>query len=87
MSSRTTATAMAMVYIDRRLIHKVSSLQAFAGLITENRKLRRVDAYLAVADHAVPTLSRTVPLPDGRTARQVNRLLENAKYFSIPISL
>lgn len=74
----------ALIYIDRHLVHEVSSPQAFAGLIAENRTLRRVDAHLAVADHAVPTLPRTAPLPDGQAARQVNRLIENAKYFSIP---
>lgn len=73
-----------LIYIDRHLVHEVSSPQAFAGLIAENRKLRRVDAHIAVADHAVPTLPRSVPLADGMAARQVNRLIENAKRFSIP---
>jgi 3-isopropylmalate/(R)-2-methylmalate dehydratase large subunit len=74
----------ALIYVDRHLVHEVSSPQAFAGLIAENRSIRRVDAQLAVADHAVPTLSRDLPLPDGLAARQVMRLIENAGRFSIP---
>jgi 3-isopropylmalate/(R)-2-methylmalate dehydratase large subunit len=74
----------ALIYIDRHLVHEVSSPQAFAGLIHEGRGFRRVDAHLAVADHAVPTRSRTLPLPNGQAARQVSRLTENAERFSIP---
>ncbi len=74
----------ALIYVDRHLVHEVSSPQAFAGLIAEDRLIRRVDAHLAVADHAVPTLSRNLPLPDGLAARQVTRLIENADRFSIP---
>jgi 3-isopropylmalate/(R)-2-methylmalate dehydratase large subunit len=74
----------ALIYVDRHLVHEVSSPQAFAGLIAEVRPIRRVDAHLAVADHAVPTMSRDLPLPDGLAARQVMRLIENAGRFSIP---
>ncbi len=73
-----------LIYIDRHLVQEVSSPQAFAGLIAENRTLRRPEAHLAVADHAVPTRFRSNPLPDGPGARQVSRLTENAKRFSIP---
>ena len=48
----------ALIYIDRHLVQEVSSPQAFAGLITENRTVRRPDAHIAVADHAVPTRFR-----------------------------
>jgi 3-isopropylmalate/(R)-2-methylmalate dehydratase large subunit len=54
----------ALIYIDRHLVQEVSSPQAFAGLITENRTVWRPDAHVAVADHAVPTRFRTNPLPD-----------------------
>jgi 3-isopropylmalate/(R)-2-methylmalate dehydratase large subunit len=73
-----------LLYIDRHLVQEVSSPQAFAGLITENRTVRRPDAHVAVADHAVPTRFRTNPLPDGLAARQVSRLTENARRFAIP---
>ena len=73
-----------LIYIDRHLVQEVSSPQAFAGLISENRALRRPDAHVAVADHAVPTRFRTNPLPDGLAARQVSRLTENARRFAIP---
>src|ERR1700721_356188 len=73
-----------LIYIDRHLVQEVSSPQAFAGLIAENRALRRPDAHVAVADHAVPTRFRTNPLPDGLAARQVSRLTENARRFAIP---
>src|ERR1700761_8598577 len=73
-----------LIYIDRHLVQEVSSPQAFAGLIGENRTVRRPDAHVAVADHAVPTRFRTNPLPDGLAARQVSRLTENARRFAIP---
>jgi 3-isopropylmalate/(R)-2-methylmalate dehydratase large subunit len=73
-----------LLYIDRHLVQEVSSPQAFAGLIAENRRLRRPDAHIAVADHAVPTRFRSNPLPDGLAARQVSRLMDNAERFSIP---
>ena len=74
----------ALIYIDRQLVQEVSSPQAFAGLITENRTVRRPDAHIAVADHAVPTRFREKPQADGLAARQVSRLTDNARRFSIP---
>ena len=71
-----------LIYIDRHLVQEVSSPQAFAGLIAENRAVRRPDAHVAVADHAVPTRFRSNPLPDGLAARQVSRLTDNARRFS-----
>ena len=73
-----------LIYIDRHLVQEVSSPQAFAGLIAENRTVRRPDAHVAVADHAVPTRFRSAPLPDGLAARQVSRLTDNARRFAIP---
>ena len=73
-----------LLYIDRHLVQEVSSPQAFAGLIGENRTVRRPDAHVAVADHAVPTRFRSAPLPDGLAARQVSRLTDNARRFAIP---
>ncbi len=73
----------ALLYIDRHLVQEVSSPQAFAGLVTEGRTLRRPSAHIAVADHAVPTRMRHLPLPDGLASRQVSRLEENCKRFGI----
>ncbi len=73
-----------LLYIDRHLVQEVSSPQAFAGLIAQNRGIRRPDAHVSVADHAVPTRHRDRPLPDGLAARQVSRLEENARRFGIP---
>ena len=73
-----------LLYVDRHLVQEVSSPQAFAGLIARGRRVRRPEAHLAVADHAVPTSGRDRPLPDGLAARQVARLEENAARFGIP---
>ena len=55
----------------------------FAGLVAEGRTLRRPLAHIAVADHAVPTRMRHLPLPDGLASRQVSRLEDNCKRFGI----
>jgi 3-isopropylmalate/(R)-2-methylmalate dehydratase large subunit len=73
----------ALLYIDRHLVQEVSSPQAFAGLVADNRLLRRPDAHIAVADHAVPTRMRHLPLPDGLASRQVARLEDNCTRFGI----
>lgn len=73
-----------LLYIDRHLVQEVSSPQAFAGLIGKNRQLRRPDAHIAVADHAVPTKFRQQALVAGLAARQVSRLQANANRFGIP---
>jgi 3-isopropylmalate/(R)-2-methylmalate dehydratase large subunit len=73
-----------LLYVDRHLVQEVSSPQAFAGLKSAGRELRRPDAHIAVADHAVPTTDRSVTLPDSLARRQVARLVENAAEFGIP---
>src|SRR5580692_10669280 len=65
-----------LLYIDRHLVQEVSSPQAFAGLVAANRPLRRPSAHIAVADHAVPTVGRDRPLPEGLASRQVSRLAQ-----------
>ncbi|MFB2552344.1 3-isopropylmalate dehydratase large subunit [Ensifer soli] len=74
----------ALLYVDRHLVQEVSSPQAFAGLTENGRGIRRADAHLAVADHAVPTTDRSLPLAEGLARRQVARLVENAHAFGIP---
>lgn len=73
-----------LLYVDRHLVQEVSSPQAFDGLKEIGRPLRRPDAHVAVADHAVPTRMRDKPLPDGLAARQVSRLVDNARAFGVP---
>lgn len=72
-----------LIYVDRHLVQEVSSPQAFAGLEETGRNLRRPDAHIAVADHAVPTTNRSSPLKEGLAAKQVTRLVENTQKFDI----
>lgn len=73
-----------LLYIDRHLVQEVSSPQAFDGLAEAKRPLRRPDAHVAVADHAVPTRFRDRPLVEGLASRQVARLIDNSRMFGIP---
>lgn len=68
-----------LIYIDRHLVQEVSSPQAFAGIQAANRPLRRPDAHISVADHAVPTSDRHLSLREGLAAAQVARLRQNAR--------
>jgi 3-isopropylmalate/(R)-2-methylmalate dehydratase large subunit len=72
-----------LIYIDRHLVQEVSSPQAFAGLTAQGREFARPDAHIAVADHAVPTRLRHLPLPEGLAAKQVARLKESCDRFGI----
>jgi len=73
----------ALLYIDRQLIHEVSSPQAFAGLRSAGRAVRRPVAQMAVADHAVPTRDRDQPIADPLAREQVSLLAANAKEFGV----
>ena len=53
-----------LLYVDRHLVHEVTSPQAFEGLRIQNRKVRRPDLTLAVPDHNVPTSDRTAGILD-----------------------
>ena len=74
-----------LLYIDRHLIHEVTSPQAFEGLRVAGRKVRRPDATLAVPDHNVPTTpERKLGIIKDETSRiQVQTLADNAKEFGI----
>jgi 3-isopropylmalate/(R)-2-methylmalate dehydratase large subunit len=74
----------ALLYIDRHLVHEVSSPQAFQSLRDAGRRLRRPGTHVAVADHAVPTRSRGGQIADPLAAAQVHELETNAKAFSVP---
>ena len=73
----------ALIYIDRQLLHEVSSPQAFAALRKSGRAPRRAAAQLAVADHAVPTLGRASGIADPQARAQVALLAANCTEFGI----
>ncbi|HXJ01952.1 MAG TPA: 3-isopropylmalate dehydratase large subunit [Micropepsaceae bacterium] len=72
-----------VIYIDRHLVHEVTSAQAFEGLRETGRKARRPDLTLAVADHNVPTTDRRHGITDPESANSVATLENNAKQFGI----
>ncbi|WP_380779790.1 3-isopropylmalate dehydratase large subunit [Sphingomonas sp. R86520] len=74
----------ALLYIDRHLVHEVSSPQAFQSLRDAGRRLRRPETHIAVADHAVPTRSRGGRIADPLAAAQVHELEANAEAFAVP---
>ena len=74
----------AILYIDRHLVHEVTSPQAFEGLRNAGRPVRRPDATLAVADHNVPTSDRSVGIEDEESRIQVETLEKNCAEFGVP---
>ena len=73
------ADGTCLIYIDRHLVHEVTSPQAFEGLRLAGRKVRRPDLTLAVADHNVPTTDRSQGIADEESRIQVETLDENAR--------
>jgi 3-isopropylmalate/(R)-2-methylmalate dehydratase large subunit len=79
----------ALIFIDRHLVHEVTSPQAFAGLRASGRTVRRPDLTLAVPDHNVPTTPRLdahgnkLPIADAESAAQLAALEKNAPEFGI----
>lgn len=73
-----------LLYIDRHLVHEVTSAQAFEGLRLSGRKVHRRDATLLVADHNVPTTDRDKPIDDDDSRIQVETLEKNAADFDLP---
>ncbi|MGN6377096.1 MAG: 3-isopropylmalate dehydratase large subunit [Sphingomonas sp.] len=79
----------ALVYIDRHLVHEVTSPQAFEGLRAAGRKVRRPDLTLAVPDHNLPTTARVdaagnrLPIDDPESANQLAALERNTAEFGI----
>jgi 3-isopropylmalate/(R)-2-methylmalate dehydratase large subunit len=74
---------MALVYIDRHLVHEVTSPQAFEGLRIAGRKPWRLDSILAVADHNVPTTERSHGITDPVSRLQVDTLDQNCEDLGI----
>jgi 3-isopropylmalate/(R)-2-methylmalate dehydratase large subunit len=74
-----------LIYIDRHLVHEVTSPQAFEGLRLTGRKLRHPEATLAVPDHNVPTSDRSKGIADEESRIQVETLERNCAEFGVPI--
>lgn len=73
-----------LLYIDRHLVHEVTSPQAFEGLRMSGRSVRRPLATLAVADHNVPTTDRSRGIADDESRIQVETLEKNCADFGVP---
>jgi 3-isopropylmalate/(R)-2-methylmalate dehydratase large subunit len=79
-----------LIYIDRHLVHEVTSPQAFEGLRAAGRKVRRPDLTLAVPDHNLPTTPRVdaagheLPIADRESAEQLDTLRRNVAEFGVP---
>ncbi len=74
-----------LLYVDRHLIHEVTSPQAFEGLRISKRKVRKPNLTLAVADHNVPTTDRSKGIDDEESKIQVEALENNCKEFGIKL--
>jgi len=72
-----------LLYIDRHLVHEVTSPQAFDGLRLSGRKVRAPEKTLAVVDHNIPTSDRNLPNPDPESTEQIAVMAQNAKDFGI----
>ncbi|CAI3922692.1 Homoaconitase/3-isopropylmalate dehydratase large subunit (LeuC) (PDB:4KP1) [Commensalibacter communis] len=74
----------AILYIDRHLIHEVTSPQAFEGLRMAGRKIHNPEAMMAVIDHNVPTTDRSKPIEEDDSRQQIEALEHNVKEFGVP---
>ena len=74
-----------LIYIDRHLVHEVTSPQAFEGLRQSDRKVRRPESTFAVADHNVPTSDRSKGIENKESRIQVETLEKNCEDFGITI--
>ena len=75
----------ALLFVDRHLVHEVTSPQAFEGLRNSNRKVRHPNLTLAVADHNVPTTDRTKGISDAESKIQVDTLEANCTEFGVQL--
>ena len=74
-----------LIYVDRHLVHEVTSPQAFEGLRLQKRKVRRPELTLAVPDHNVPTTDRSKGIDDSESKIQVDTLRKNCKEFGVEL--
>ena len=73
-----------ILYIDRHLVHEVTSPQAFEGLRMAGRSVRRPDATIAVVDHNIPTSDRSQGIAEEESRIQVETLEQNVAAFGVP---
>jgi 3-isopropylmalate/(R)-2-methylmalate dehydratase large subunit len=73
-----------ILFIDRHLVHEVTSPQAFEGLRIAGRKVRRPDCTIAVADHNIPTVDRRLGIKEEDSRIQVETLERNVAEFGVP---
>src|SRR6202167_4925353 len=73
-----------LLYIDRHLVHEVTSPQAFEGLRLAGRTVRRPDATIAVVDHNVPTSDRRAGIAEPESRLQIETLERNVAEFGVP---
>jgi 3-isopropylmalate/(R)-2-methylmalate dehydratase large subunit len=78
-------TGPSLIYIDRHLIHEVTSPQAFEGLRLSGRTVRRPDLTFATMDHNVPTNNRSLPIIDEVSSIQIQALVQNCREFGITL--
>jgi 3-isopropylmalate/(R)-2-methylmalate dehydratase large subunit len=74
-----------LLYIDRHLVHEVTSPQAFEGLRLTKRRVRRPELTFATMDHNVPTSDRSLPIEDAIAAKQIETLVKNCKEFGVTL--
>jgi 3-isopropylmalate/(R)-2-methylmalate dehydratase large subunit len=72
-----------LLYIDRHLVHEVTSPQAFEGLRLAGRRVRRPEATFATPDHNVPTTDRRLPIADPVSKQQIDTLRNNCREFGV----
>src|SRR6266702_4774137 len=77
------ADGTCLIYVDRHLVHEVTSPQAFEGLRAAGRRVHSPGRTLAVVDHNVPTTDRTHGIDDPESALQVATLARNAKEYGV----
>ena len=78
------ADGTCLLYIDRHLVHEVTSPQAFEGLRAAGRKVRRPELTVAVADHNVPTTDRSRGIAEPESRLQIETLERNVREFGVP---
>jgi len=74
-----------LIWVDRHLVHEVTSPQAFEGLRLSGRRVRRPDLTFATVDHNVPTTDRSLPIHDPISKKQIEALERNCRDFEITL--
>ena len=74
-----------LIYVDRHLMHEVTSPQAFEGLRLTGRSIRNRHGILATLDHCVPTQNRTMPVADIIANKQIETMIENCHSYGLPL--